>query len=63
MAGIKGIFPYTFMEKYETQRYRETAEGNFEDAILRSLKCGADQESNDDNLKEIVLIKFIVHRY
>ena len=45
------------MEKYEAQRYKEPV-GNLEDtiaAILRSLECGGDQESNDDDLR--VLIK------
>ena len=39
---------FTFIEKYEAQRYKGPVEGNFEDAtaaILRSLKCGGDQES------------------
>ena len=42
------------MEKYEAQRYKEPVERIFEDAIatiLRSLECGGDQESNDDDLK------------
>ena len=42
----------------KAQRYKEPVEGNLEDAIaaiFRSLECGGDQESNDDDLR--VLIK------
>ena len=44
------------MEKYEAQRYKGPVEGNFEDAttaaILGSLECCGDQESNGDDLRD-----------